>query len=94
LEKCQLLHGPHHSPHLSRGDCATCILRDGDVVITGWSNGRIAWPRCKVVGVRGGSGVLLDEELARAVKQESAAAIFFWRRVSEGVVWRCTRLLT
>ncbi len=65
-EKCRLLHGPYYAPPLSRGDRATCLLRDADVVITGWTSARIAWPRCQTVGVKGGSGVLLDEELARA----------------------------
>jgi hypothetical protein len=32
-----------------------------------------------------GSGVLLEEELARAVRHESAAAICHWWRVSEGM---------
>ncbi len=34
-------------------------LRDGDVIITGWTSARIPWPRCQAVGVKGGSGVLL-----------------------------------
>src|SRR5262249_30547714 len=85
----RLLHGPYQAPPLRRGDRATCLLRDGDVVITGWSDARISWPRCRAVGTRGGgSGLLLDEELARAVRHESAAAIGYWWGVSEGVVWR------
>jgi hypothetical protein len=44
-------------------------------------------------GPGGGSGILLDEELARAVRHESAAAVCFWWGVSEGVVWRWRKAL-
>ncbi len=84
-DKCRLLHGPYHAPPLARGDRATCLLRDGDVVITGWTSAHIPWPRCQAVGVKGGSGVLLDEELARAVRTEAAAAVGCW--------WGVTRLV-
>jgi hypothetical protein len=49
-----------------------------------------SWPRCKVPGQRGGSGLLVDEELARAVRSESAQAIRFWWGVSKTAVqnWR------
>ena len=47
----------------------TCLARDCDVVVTGTSTGRIPWPRCRAVGTHGGgSGILVDEELARAVR--------------------------
>jgi hypothetical protein len=45
IDPHQLLHGPYNPPALRRGDKATCLYRDGDVVITGWSDGRISWPR-------------------------------------------------
>jgi hypothetical protein len=38
--------------------------------------------------------VLLDEELARAVRLESAAADGFWWGVGEDVVWRWRKALT
>ena len=47
LDPHQLHHGPYHPPALRRGDRATCLLRDGDVVIAGWSDARIPWPRCR-----------------------------------------------
>src|SRR5262249_22534224 len=72
----RLLHGPYTPPPLRRGDKATCLFRDGDVVITGWSDGPIPWPRCRRPGTHGGgSGLLVDEELARAVRLESSLAI-------------------
>jgi hypothetical protein len=90
----RLLHGPYEAPPLRRGARTTCLLRDCDVVITGWSDARISWPRCRAVGpTGGGSGLLLDEELADAVRHEAAAAICFWWGVSEGVVWRWRKAL-
>jgi len=45
------------------------------------------------VGQRGGCGLLLDEELARAVRCESAFAIRVWWGVTAGVVWRWRKAL-
>jgi hypothetical protein len=77
-EYARLLHGPYTAPSLKRGDKATCLYRDGDVIITGWCDARISWPRCQLPGTRGGSGLLVDEELARAVRCESSMAIRYW----------------
>jgi hypothetical protein len=69
-------------------------LRDCAVVITGWSEAPIPWPRCRALdGPGGGSGILLDEELARAVRCKSAAAVANWWRVTPGVVWRWRKAL-
>jgi hypothetical protein len=93
-ERVKLLHGPYTPPPLKRGDRATCLLRDCDVIITGWSAGRIAWPRCRAEGTHGGgSGILLDEELARAVRCESEAANCYWWGVCVDVVWRWRKAL-
>jgi hypothetical protein len=54
LDPHQLHHGPYNPPALRRGNRATCHYRDGAVVITGWSDGRISWPRCRRLGARGG----------------------------------------
>ena len=78
-DRVRLLFGPYRPPALRRGDRASYLLHDCDVVITGWSAGRIPWPRCRALGTRGGgSGLLLDEELAPAVRHESATAIMHW----------------
>jgi len=89
----QLLHGPYHAPRLQVGARTYCLLRDYLVTITSWTDAHIPWPRCQPVGQRGGCGLLLDEELARAVRCESASAIAYWWRVSEGVVWRWRKAL-
>jgi hypothetical protein len=69
LDPYQLLHGLYTPQPLRRGDRASCLFRDSDVVLTGWSDGRISWPLCRRPGQTGGRpGLLLDEELARAVR--------------------------
>jgi hypothetical protein len=44
-EKVKFLHGPYVTPKRKRCDRATCLLRAGNVVVTGMSSGRIPWPR-------------------------------------------------
>jgi hypothetical protein len=72
----QLLHGPYRPPALHVGDRAVCLYRDCDVVITSWSDARISWPRYRGLGTQGGgNGLLVDEELPRAVRLESSLAL-------------------
>jgi hypothetical protein len=90
-ERVKLLFGPYRAPLLKRGDRATCLFRDCTVVVTGWTDARIPWPRCRALGsTGGGSGLLVEEELARAVRHESAAAVMYWWRASATAVhnWR------
>jgi hypothetical protein len=66
-------------PRLRRGDRATCLLLDADVIITGWTGARIPWPLCRPLDNRmGRPTILLDEELVRAVRHEAAASIKHW----------------
>jgi hypothetical protein len=85
-DRQQLLHGPYEAPPLRRGDRVTCELR-GDAIITSISAGRIPWPRCRGIGRRGGSGLLLAGGLVHAVRHESAAVGYWWG-VGVEVVWR------
>jgi hypothetical protein len=83
----KLLFGPYKAPPLKRGDRATCLFRDCLVVVTGWTAAPIPWPRCRALDSRGGSGLLVDEELARAVRHEAAAAVNYWWGASPTAVW-------
>src|SRR5262249_7625408 len=82
-ENAKLLFGPYEPPPLQKGDRATCLSRDADVVITSWSDGRISWPRCRALGHRGGSGLLVCAALgpqARALSPGRQAADWDRRR--------------
>ena len=90
----KLLFGPYAAPRLRKGDRAACLYKDCDVVVTGWTDARISWPRCRPLGVpRSRPSLLVDEELARAVRHESAAALRHWWGVSELLVWKWRRAL-
>jgi hypothetical protein len=78
-DRVRLLHGPYEAPPLRVGDRATCLFRDCDVVMTGWTDARISWPRCRPLDVpRSHPSLLVNEDLARAIRQESAAALTYW----------------
>jgi hypothetical protein len=93
-DRCKLLFGPYRAPALRRGDQASCLFRGCPVVVTTWTDARIPWPRCYVPDGRGGGvGLLVDEELARAVRSESAAAVSYWWGVSHGAIARWRKAL-
>ena len=79
-ERVKLLFGPYRAPPLRRGDRAFCRVRDCEVAITGWSKAPMSWPRGYARSERpgGGTALLVDDELARAVRRESAAAVCHW----------------
>lgn len=87
-ERHRLLFAPYKPPPFRRGDRAFCLARDCDVVITSWTDARISWPRCRALGTQGGSGILVDEVLAFAVRHESAVAIRYrWGIGTKTMAW-------
>jgi hypothetical protein len=68
------------------GPTVTCAAR---LKITRETSARISWPRCLPLNLKGQPALLLDDELARAVRTEAAAAAvcYHWG-VTVGVVWR------
>jgi hypothetical protein len=93
-DRVKLLFGPYQAPRLQRGDRAHCVYRDTIVVVTSWTDAPIPWPRCRALDLPGGgSGLLVDDELARAVHHESAAAVIHWWGVSQRAVWAWRRAL-
>jgi len=90
-ERLRLLFGPYRAPPLKKGERAWCLYRDASVVVTTWSDAPTPWPRCYLAEGRARAhGLLVDEELARAIKNESAAAVGHWWGVSRNTVrrWR------
>jgi hypothetical protein len=92
LDKCRLLHGPYQAPALRVGDRADCLM-PGTVVITSWTDARINWPRCRRPVGNSHPSLLLDGELARAVRTEASAAVMHWWGLSTGVVHRWRKFL-
>ncbi len=91
-EHVRLLFEPYQAPPLRRGDRAFCLVRDYAVVVIGLSGARIPWPRCvRLERPRyGRGGLLIDDELARAIRHESATAVAYWWGVHLSTVlnWR------
>ena len=93
-DRTKLLFRPYQVPPLKRGDRAFCLVRDCAVVITSWTDAPIPWPRCRALhSPGGGSGLLVDEELARAVRHESAVAVMHWWGASQRAVWAWRKAL-
>src|SRR3954466_12705425 len=91
LQSTPVLRGTYTPPALRPGDRADCLVRDFMMVLTTWSAAPIPWPRgCRPVQSPGGPSLIVDEELARAVRQESAAAVAYWggMTVATGIKWR------
>jgi hypothetical protein len=90
-DRLRLLFGPYQAPRLHRGDRPHGLYRDALVVVTSWTDAPIPWPRCRTLdSPGGGSGLLVDDELARAVRHESAAAVMHWWGARSSAVndWR------
>jgi hypothetical protein len=85
------LRGTYEPPKLRLGQLTDCLVRDETLVVSSWSEAPISWPRgCRPVQSPGSPSLIVDEELARAVREESAAAIRYWWGVSNRTVckWR------
>jgi hypothetical protein len=91
-DKSRLLRCPYRASALRVCDRADCLL-PGVVIITSWTDARISWPRCRRPEGKSHPSLLFDEELARAVRTEAAAAVMFWWGVSGGVVNRWRKFL-
>lgn len=87
-DRCRLLFGPYRPPRVRKGSRAFCLFRGSSVIVTSWSDGRLSWPRCQRPRQQGGSGLLVSDELRRAIESESAAALIYWLGVAVTTVWR------
>ena len=92
-EQTRLLNGPYRAPSVRVGGKVVCLIK-GEVVVTSWIDGLVSWPRCRPLNVpRGHPSLLVNEELARAIRSEAASSVMHWWGVSEGVVWRWRKAL-
>jgi hypothetical protein len=85
--------GSYRTPRVRMGTVLSCELRDADVIVVGYSDGKIPWP----VGTprhRGGRpGLVLYGALAAAVRRESNQAVAHWFGVASSVVTRWRQAL-
>ncbi len=89
-----VLRGTYTPPAAERGDRIDCLVRDCTMIVTGWTDAPISWPRgCRGGRSPGSPSVIVDEELARAVQHESATAISYWWGVSTVTVVKWRRAL-
>ena len=82
------LAGPYQTPRYRIGRSVQCQVR-GEMKITGTSDGRIPWPMGKVKGLNLPT-LVVYQDLAKALRVESAAAVLYWWGVSRSTVtlWR------
>jgi hypothetical protein len=88
LNRFRLLGAPYRSPIERVGDCVACRYRDRDIVVNDWTIAPLPWPMGVPVGGTGAPGIIVDEELARAIRTASAAALRHWLGVGIKGVWR------
>jgi hypothetical protein len=92
-ERVRLLFGPYRPPPLRVGDRTVCLFHDFEVIITGWTDARLSWPRFRLAEGGGRPGILVDEELARALRTEASLAVQYWWGVAVVRVWRWRKAL-
>src|SRR5579859_160456 len=88
LQIVKLLFGPYRIPKFHRGVRVFCQLRDRDVIVTDYINARVSWPKGRLAESRGQPSLVVDDELARALHNESRAAVAYWWGLARSTITR------
>lgn len=84
--------GTYKTPRVRIGRRLTCEARDCDVIVVGYSDGRIPWP----LGRRprqAAKALIVYGDLADAVRRESNQAVCYWFGVTPQTVSKWRKLL-
>jgi hypothetical protein len=85
----KLIAGPYAPTELQSGTVVTCLIR-GQMEVCGMSDAPIRWPLGRRPGTQREGRVIVTEDLARAIRTESATAVGQWWGLSHTTVceWR------
>jgi hypothetical protein len=74
--------GSYRAPGVKRGRRVRCLYRKCACRVTSWTDAPIPWPRVRPV---------VNAELRRAIRTESADALKYWFGAATTVVWKWRR---